>query len=147
MEAIPHGSYRVHGPTKQVRRNTMKDLLRHYWGDRIRVRALFSGCGSRNGGRRRSLSFQNVMCVDTGELLRRHTWIPAEDFEYLRSAISSPSTPMSALTRRRGTGFANSVLASARADVSGQNLTTTSLRFGTRTQRWRWRHDLSTTSH
>ena len=29
------------------------------------------------------MSFQEVVCVDTGELLRRHTWIPAEDFEYL----------------------------------------------------------------
>ena len=58
----------------------ISDKLYPFWGLRVRVQGVF--CGPGKSGRR-TLSFTNVTLVDTGEVVRVHTWIPAEEFPYL----------------------------------------------------------------
>ena len=55
------------------------DKLYPCWGLRVRVQGVFTGPGKRG---RRTLQFQNVTLVNSGELVREHTWIPAEEFPY-----------------------------------------------------------------
>ena len=57
------------------------DTLYNDWGLTIRIRAVYSGWGSSGGGR--TLAFENVVKVETGEIVRTHTWIPANEFKYL----------------------------------------------------------------
>ena len=56
----------------------MSNKLMQFWGTRIRVTATFTGCGKRG----RTLRFDNVTCCKTGELLRNHTWILADQFGF-----------------------------------------------------------------
>ena len=55
------------------------DKLYQHWGLRVRVQGIFVGPGKRG---RRTLQFQNVTLLDTCEVVRTHTWIPAEEFPY-----------------------------------------------------------------
>ena len=59
------------------------DTLYDDWGLTVRYRALFIGCGSSGRGKYRTLAFENVVKVETGEVVRAHTWIPASEFNYL----------------------------------------------------------------
>jgi hypothetical protein len=59
------------------------DTLYDDWGLTVRYRALFIGCGSSGRGKYRNLAFENVVKVETGEVVRAHTWIPASEFNYL----------------------------------------------------------------
>ena len=60
----------------------INDKLFPYWGTRIRVVGVFSGVGRRKNGKK-ALSFENIVCAETGELLRDHAWINEEEFSYM----------------------------------------------------------------